>query len=601
MAQQMIVALEQIQPNPYQTRTSEDPEHVEKIARSIAANTLLQIPLARQIEDGGGCQLAFGHTRFKAYRFLNAQTTEWFVENEYPVRDYREMPLNILDLSNEEMYRHAVAENSDRKDLDTIEEAAAMKMAMQEFNYTSKQVGELFGKSESTVRGLVRLLDLPQEAQNKVRTGELSQGTARQLLAIAPLVKPESLDQIAIGLASNPGRPEYQVSWDISSALSKAKAVEMGKETAGDELWPLTWTFGANMPTGKDALAGWKGPKFIETQIPGVGRPTKMPIGEVFSMIATTIRDGKSRDEIVGQRPEWAEAVDYLKQISNPPACTDCSHTAKHDGKTYCGIKACFERKRALWLAQELEALSKQTGIRIYDRDEDGGEQIRVTREYVYWTDSEDTDKAKAHNAANQARYDSADPNLRLGLVDEKYSRDWLTERKLIAVFDVSAEARAKEAEKLAKAAARVEEERNRDANRETEQENSEQARRFLNEVALDCFAVAFAKLDNIGLMMALARVNDGGADDLPRSKKLQLLRRHLAARVLDHVLGWQEKKQGAVFVANGLQGVATSWGVQLPEDWMETAARYAEAVAVETDEDGEEGADDDSDEEYDE
>ena len=530
---------------------------------------------------------------------MNAQPAEWFVENGYPLRNYGEMPLNILDLSNEEMYRHAVAENSDRKDLDTIEEAAAMKMAMQEFKYTSKQVGELFGKSESTVRGLVRLLDLPQEAQDKVRTGAISQGTARQLLAIAPLVKKESLDQIAIGLASNPGRPEYQVTWDISSALSKAKAVEMGKETAGDELWPSSWTFGVNMPTGKDALAGWKGPKFIETQIPGVGRPTKMPIGEVFSMIATTIRDGKSRDEIVGQRPEWADAVDYLKQISNPPACTDCSHTAKHDGKTYCGIKACFERKRALWLAQELEALSKQTGIRIYDRDEDGSEQIRIHREYVYqWNESADADEAKARNAANQARYDSADPTLRLGLVDEKYSPDWLTKRKLIAVFDVSAEARAKEAEKLAKAAARAEEERKRDDNRENEQKNSDQARQFLNEVALDCFAVAFAKLDNIGLMMALARVNDDGKDDLPRSKKLQLLRRHLAARVLDYVLSWQDKAQGSVFVADHLQGVATTWGVKLPDDWMETAARFAaEPVSVET----EEGADDDSDDEYDE
>ena len=316
--------------------------------------------------------------------------------------------------------------------------------------------------------------------------------------------------------------------------------------------------------------------------------------------------EGKSRDEIIEQYPAWAEAVDYLKQISNPPACTACEHTARHDGKTYCGIKACFERKRAIWLAQELETFSQQTGIRIYDKDEDGGIPIRVTYEYVYeWGNGsakEEATAAKARNAANQARYDSADRNLRLGLVDEKYSRDWLTERKLIAVFDVSAEARAKKAEKLAKAAARVEEERNRDANRETARKNNEKARAFFRDVAPGCFSVAFSKLDNVGALMAVVALDaDDFKEDTSRAEKLRVLRESLARAGIGRGLSWKDFEEGPEHIARHLQGVATTWGVQLPEDWMATAARYAEAVAVETDEDGEEGADDDSDEEYDE
>ena len=613
--------LDLIDPNPWQPRLSEDADHIANLAASIAEDDLMQVPTGRVVEDGHGgkrVQLAFGHSRLAAFKLLRDLQTK--LTNQVPIAFddesalaravaaadralnlgsvYESMPVHIVNLDDEGMYRFAVSENVKRRDLDSIEEAKAMQRAMQDFKYTSKQVGELFGKSESTVRGLVRLLDLPTQAQEKVRDGAISQGTARQLLTIVPLVKKESLDQIALGLAQNPGRPDYQVKWDIASALEKAKAVKMNSDNAGDGLWPLDWTFGMNMPTGKDALSGWKGPKQIETVLPGVGRPQKLPIGDVFSTIATRILEGKSRDEIVQQYPAWVDAVDHLAQIANPPTCSGCVRMAKYDGSPYCGMKACFDRKRAIWLAQELEAMSKETGIRIYDKDEDGAEQIRITEEWV-WRDDHD---AKARNETNKARFQNGDPDLRLGLVDEKYSQnDWLTKHRFIAVFDVSTEARAKVAAKKAKQAESEEYERNRAANREIEDKNRDQSRKFLAEVALDCFAVAFSKFDNLGVMMALARVNDNGTEDMPRAKKLQVLRRMLAGKALDHVYEWKDMLQGPVLFAEHLQGVATSWGVKLPEDWLETAARYAiDAVAVETDDSDEEGADDDTDE-YDE
>lgn len=64
----VYVLLDLIDPNPYQARENEDPEHVEKVAASIAKDTLLQIPIARATGVGDRVQLAFGHTRLAASR-----------------------------------------------------------------------------------------------------------------------------------------------------------------------------------------------------------------------------------------------------------------------------------------------------------------------------------------------------------------------------------------------------------------------------------------------------------------------------------------------------------------------------------------------------
>ncbi len=57
--------LEVIHDNPYQPRTTDQAEHIENLARSIAADGLLQVPTARHTLSGG--ELAFGHSRRKAF------------------------------------------------------------------------------------------------------------------------------------------------------------------------------------------------------------------------------------------------------------------------------------------------------------------------------------------------------------------------------------------------------------------------------------------------------------------------------------------------------------------------------------------------------
>jgi len=575
-----LIDLKQIYPNPWQPRTTEDAAQVEKLAHSIAADGLLQAPVARQV--GAHYELAFGHTRYKAYQWLNAQPDDFFMESGYLLNDYSVMPIHVMELSDEAMFRHAVSENIQRKDLDAVEEAQAMKRAMLDFGYNSKQVGALFGKSDATVRGLVRLLDLPEEAQAKIKTGEISQGTARSLLAVAPLVKPEAINALAANLAANPGQNAGAVNWDISQALSKAHAVKLGKDSAGDELWPLDWQPAQRIPPGAEAAKLWKGAKVLGAH--------KRPIAEVFDAIAeygrTDLWEQASQDY-----PDWADAVTFLSELSNPPICTACPRLGKHDGLHWCGSKPCFTRKANSWMQAELSALSQATGIRVYDAAVDG-EYLKISKEYEYGM-GEERKRAEEHNAAIRARYANADPDLRLALADETYyGAHWLTGRVRIIVVDVGEQSKAQFAADAKRAQEREARSREQSENAKLFAQNQDKARQFLSEQARHYFAAGFEKMDNLAVLLDLIGIADKSFGEKSRKQKLAELRLELARRALNNVVDWQMSQKGPAAVAKHLQGVATTWGIRLPEDWLEMAARYAvdgAPVVTETPEEEEE------------
>lgn len=177
------IPIDQIDPNPYQTRAAEDPEHVKTLAFSIAERGLLQIPIGRAVADGGykgaRVQLAFGHSRLAAYKLLHSKSSA--------NSDWSTMPVNIQELDDQQMIELAVSENRDRKDLNPIDEAKAMAVYRDQFGKTSNEIGQLFHLSDSAVRNKIRLLDLPQEAKDGLKAGTMTEGAARALLPFLAL------------------------------------------------------------------------------------------------------------------------------------------------------------------------------------------------------------------------------------------------------------------------------------------------------------------------------------------------------------------------------------------------------------------------------
>lgn len=170
--------LDQIDPNPYQTRAGEDPEHIKQLALSILKDTLLQIPIGRRV--GERVQLAFGHSRLAAYRWIVDVQPNSNIEG-----DFSTFPVNLRELNDQEMFELAVRENHDRKDLTPIETAKAMNVYREHFGKTSAEIGKLWGLSDSAVRNKIRLLNLPEDVQTQA--GRISERVLREILTLFEL------------------------------------------------------------------------------------------------------------------------------------------------------------------------------------------------------------------------------------------------------------------------------------------------------------------------------------------------------------------------------------------------------------------------------
>jgi ParB family transcriptional regulator, chromosome partitioning protein len=78
----------------------------------------------------------------------------------------------------------ALAENVARQDLNGIEEAHAYAALVDEFGLTHERISELVGKSRVAVTNTLRLLELPDDLQEMIEKGELSEGHGRALLGL---------------------------------------------------------------------------------------------------------------------------------------------------------------------------------------------------------------------------------------------------------------------------------------------------------------------------------------------------------------------------------------------------------------------------------
>lgn len=357
------VPVGKLQANPYQTRFAESEERAREIALSIAQDGLLQPPTVREVD--GIYQLAFGHTRTRAWQICDAimsghtdgypdELVEAVTESH---RDYSEMPVFIAEISDEKMFRHAVTENAQRSDLSPIEEAYAMKRAMDDFGYTSEAAGALFGKNGSTVRGKIRLLELPMEVRDLVHRGEMPESVARQLLSVAKIA-PDKVGEAVEYLKENDEEaPDFAI------------ANYIGHLDHTYEMWNDNRD--SKNPRGYYSDKAWliNGKKFPNALLPVLDVETgATALGLVESAdIELLARYLDDRKEALSQGVDIPEAWKAtLNQLINPPLCSACDFYLRISGDHICGLRACHERKRAAWNAELLNKLSAKHGIAIY-------------------------------------------------------------------------------------------------------------------------------------------------------------------------------------------------------------------------------------------
>lgn len=161
------IALDQIDPNPFQTRSHIDEEQLKELAASIAANGVVQPILVRPLSNGR-FQLIAGERRWRASQQAGKPT----------------IPAILRQVSDEQAMEITIVENLQRADLNPMEQARAFDRLSREFHMTQEQMAVRTGKDRATVSNFLRLLRLPNGVQSRVESGDLSFGHARALLAL---------------------------------------------------------------------------------------------------------------------------------------------------------------------------------------------------------------------------------------------------------------------------------------------------------------------------------------------------------------------------------------------------------------------------------
>jgi ParB/RepB/Spo0J family partition protein len=573
-----LIRIEHIVANPYQVRMAEDPEAVAELAANIERNGLLQPPTVRGKPGPKGTiyELAFGHTRLAAFVLLVSQGKD----------GYQDMPCFVKALDDLQMFELAVAENIKRRDLNPVEKARAMQTYMDTFKKTSAETGEFFGIDEATVRGTVRLLDLPALAQEKLAGGEITVGTARQLLTIQKTkdgnVLQRTIDRIAEG-----EDPDDVVSRALSNGAfcMWENWRHEDKPLAGEELWPLS----------EPLTKAWKSnfPPLEVTPVlkaldGNVERTVASLKGPELQMVINTLNhhpDARPHTCLPG------DVVDRLVHLAAPPPCTACWLYVKNQKNHYCTWKPCWERKRKGWGKAELEKLSKKLNIPVWDPEVDPKDSVSVDALWQGDSDYMCAWKRPAKEEYYQKIFDGEkrEKFLRLRLnIKNSYNRHKLTDHKLVEVVDTDPKMIAwLEKQKEAHKTAKDERENNHAATQIDylqKQTNSQAFNDFIDQIAGPMFALALNRLENLPLLQDFAGLDNDDLDELDEKEKKRRCRSEIIGKLIHNHFDWEERQTGPAGCVGRMIELARAWEVKLPDDFQARAETFGkDPVPAET------------------
>lgn len=204
------IPLDQIDRNPFQTRTHFDEQKLRELAASIMISGVVQPILVRPLAEDRFLLIA-GERRWLASRMAGKAT----------------IPAILRTVSDEQALEITIIENLQRADLNPIEQARAFERLARDFKLTQDEIGARTGKDRTTITNFLRLLRLPAEVQESVEKGELSFGHARALLA---LDSPEAILSVArsvAAMAMSVRQTEALVQGQIRPELGKSERKEI--------------------------------------------------------------------------------------------------------------------------------------------------------------------------------------------------------------------------------------------------------------------------------------------------------------------------------------------------------------------------------------
>lgn len=161
------IPVNRILPNPYQPRRTFDRESMEELTRSVRQYGVLQ-PVSVRLINGTVYELVMGERRLRAAKLAG----------------FKYIPAMILDISDRDSAALSLMENIQRRQLNYIEEAEAMKSLMEDFNISQTRLSHILGKSSRQIAMKLRLLRLSPYIKEELIRNNFSEGHARALLKL---------------------------------------------------------------------------------------------------------------------------------------------------------------------------------------------------------------------------------------------------------------------------------------------------------------------------------------------------------------------------------------------------------------------------------
>lgn len=165
-ASEILLKINQVEPNRDQPRKEFDEDALLELADSIKQFGVLQPLLVQKKKDY--YEIIAGERRWRAAKLAGL----------------KEVPVLIKSYTDQEIVEISLIENIQRENLNPIEEAMAFKRLLEEFHLKQDEVAERVSKSRTAVTNSMRLLKLSDKVKQMIIDGMISTGHARALLAI---------------------------------------------------------------------------------------------------------------------------------------------------------------------------------------------------------------------------------------------------------------------------------------------------------------------------------------------------------------------------------------------------------------------------------
>ena len=176
------IPVSRIIPNSFQPRRHFDEESLAALTASVRELGVLQPVLVRPAQDDL-FELVAGERRWRAAKRAGLQT----------------IPALVRQVGDDASLEQALVENLHRQDLNPLEEAAAYRQLLEDFNLTHEELATRVGKSRAAITNTLRLFQLPPTIQRLVAEGQLAEGHARALLGTPDRAFQEALARRAVG------------------------------------------------------------------------------------------------------------------------------------------------------------------------------------------------------------------------------------------------------------------------------------------------------------------------------------------------------------------------------------------------------------------